>query len=73
MHVTVDSPVLQGAVLSHAAFHVQSLNKLLAVGYCADDVHYHAAPLCHVGMPLILYAGAHILHQCPGLLDRSRA
>lgn len=50
-------------MLSHTAFHVQSLNKLLAVGYCADDVHYHAAPLCHVGMLFDLYAEVHILYH----------
>ena len=58
---TIESAHVQGAVLSHAAFHVQSLNKLLAVGYCADDVHYHAAPLCHVGMLLVPYADASVL------------
>lgn len=41
----------KAAVLSHTAFHVQSMSKLLNIGYCSEDVYYHAAPLCHIGKP----------------------
>lgn len=46
----------KAAVLPHLAFHVQSLIKLLAIGYCAEEVHYHAAPLCHIGGLSSLFA-----------------
>lgn len=52
---------LQAAVLSHTAFHVQSLSKLLMAGYCADDVFYHVAPLCHIGVP--------IMHVCSSVVE----
>ena len=44
----------KAAVLAHTAFHVQSLSKLLNIGYCRDDVYYHAAPLCHIGKPAVI-------------------
>jgi o-succinylbenzoate---CoA ligase len=39
----------KGVVLTHSSFHVQSLAKLLLVGYNQDDVYLHTAPLFHVG------------------------
>eukprot|EP00899_Mesostigma_viride_P021784 jgi/Mesvir1/29607/Mv21462-RA.1 len=39
----------KGAVLSHRALHVQSRAKIDALGYSADDVYVHTAPLFHIG------------------------
>lgn len=55
----------KAAVLSHAALHVQSMSKLLNLGYCMDDVYYHAAPLCHIGglssaLAVLMAGGTHV-------------
>ncbi len=65
----------KAAVLSHTAFHVQSMNKLLEIGYCAEDVIYHVAPLCHIGVscspaqctagPLNSFAMLSTMHPAP--------
>jgi o-succinylbenzoate---CoA ligase len=39
----------KGVVLTHNSFHVQSMAKLLLVGYNGSDVYLHTAPLFHVG------------------------
>lgn len=39
----------KAAALGHAALTLQSLAKLATVGYSADDVYLHTAPLFHVG------------------------
>lgn len=44
--------------MTHAALHAQSLAKLAVVGYCAEDVYLHTAPLFHVGAPCELSGAA---------------
>lgn len=39
----------KGAVLSHDAFHSQSMAKLAVVGYSSQDTYLHLAPLFHIG------------------------
>ena len=39
----------KGVLLSHTAFYVQALAKLLAVGYKRTDVYLHCASLFHIG------------------------
>jgi acyl-CoA synthetase (AMP-forming)/AMP-acid ligase II len=55
----------KSALLSHAALRHSALAKLACVGYCADDVYLHAAPLCHVGglssaFALLAAGGTHV-------------
>lgn len=46
----------KGVAITHTALHVQSLAKLAALGYCAEDIYLHTAPLFHVGAVSCLLA-----------------
>jgi hypothetical protein len=53
-------------LLSHAAFHVQSLIKLLPTGYCAKDINHRSA--MWVWLLMLCDAAYHIQWLHPGLL-----
>ncbi len=70
----------KAAALTHASFAAASAAKLSAVGYCAEDVYLHAAPLCHVGglssaHALLCAGGRHVFlsrWSAPGALAAMR-
>ena len=39
----------KGTLLSHTAFHVQAVAKILFAGYSNTDIYLHCAPLFHIG------------------------
>lgn len=63
----------KGVALSHRAFHCQSLCKLAAARYSADDVYLHVAPLFHVGglssaFAMLMAGAAHVfMPRCVAL------
>ena len=55
----------KGVLLSHKALHWQAMAKIRVVGYNANDVYLHAAPLFHIGglssaVAVLMAGGTHI-------------
>eukprot|EP00850_Spirogloea_muscicola_P016501 SM000134S26944 [mRNA] locus=s134:194785:198483:+ [translate_table: standard] len=55
----------KGAALSHTALVVQSMAKLVAIGYTSKDMYLHITPLCHIGgissaLAMVMARGRHI-------------
>lgn len=58
----------KAATISHSALHFQALQKNAVVGYSAEDIYLHAAPLFHIGglssaLAVLLAGGTHIFMQ----------
>ena len=55
----------KGVLLSHEALHWQAMAKIRVVGYNANDVYLHAAPLFHIGglssaVAVLMAGGTHL-------------
>ena len=58
----------KAATVTHSALHFQALQKNAVIGYSAEDVYLHAAPLFHIGglssaLAVLLAGGTHIFMQ----------
>jgi len=69
--------VPKAVALTHAAFAAASAAKAACAGYCAGDVYYNAAPLCHVGglssAHAVLSAGGRHLFPARGRFEAPAA
>ncbi|KAF6135166.1 hypothetical protein GIB67_035237 [Kingdonia uniflora] len=55
----------KGVTITHTALIIQSLAKIAIVGYNADDIYLHTAPLCHIGgissgMAMLMVGACHV-------------